>query len=366
MAVSLSTSFSGDCCYTHQLQQIDIATAADQVKFAVYKYNHDTYNTRTKIFETSYYTNLSHATVYDIGSLIEAYMLEHGNAVEQFVLVATNATNSSDSAELVLLIVYCKQALTDTTAQDLIGNHFLTNRKTRLTYPTATESLPYFAGYGSPGGYIIYNYTITGIYLNEDGTTGTFSYNSYGRGGYGVGNFAVSPKYILNAAKSRMPSGATLVAFTFTYGNRTAKFYLSPLANCRTFYYKNAYNGKEYLNVPTERTQKVKTKSSTAQYIDTTEQYDIEHTRTYEEQTPPLTLEEAQRMEEFLTSPSIAIIHNNTLYEIIITDYTFEVSDNPGKENTVKFEWQFANSRKALKQADITRIFHDQFTEPYV
>ena len=92
---------------------------------------------------------------------------------------------------------------------------------------------------------------------------------------------------------------------------------------------------REYLNIPTNRTTKTATKSSTARYGSLTEQYDIEHTRTYEEQTTVLTLEDAAFIEEFLLSPSVKVVIKGTEYDILITDYTFEVGDNPGTGNTV-------------------------------
>ena len=70
-------------------------------------------------------------------------------------------------------------------------------------------------------------------------------------------------------------------------------------------------------------------------------------------------------MEEFLTSPSVYIIIDGLPKPILITDYTFEVSDNPGNEVKFKFEWQFANQREDLFDLEQTDIFSPEYTEPF-
>lgn len=115
----LYTQFTGDTCYTSQLQ--------------IYYSG----NGRMLIFETDYYTHQSRATVYDLGTLIETHMQQNGLSIEQFIISACDGTNSE---ELTLKVLYCKQTPT-IAAETLLADCFLTTSLTRLTYLNATVLL---------------------------------------------------------------------------------------------------------------------------------------------------------------------------------------------------------------------------------
>lgn len=112
MAVSFYIpQFTGDTCYTSQLQELHVLTSASHINFYVYRQAQIYYsgNGRTLIFETDYYTHQSRATVYDLGTLIETHMQQNGLSIEQFIISAYDGTNSE---ELTLKVLYCKQTLT--------------------------------------------------------------------------------------------------------------------------------------------------------------------------------------------------------------------------------------------------------------
>lgn len=366
MAVSFYTpQFSGDTCYTSQLQELRILTSAARVNLYVYRQAQIYYsgNGRTLIFQTEYYTHQSRANVYDLGSLIETYMAQNGFSIEQIILSANDGT---DSAELTLKVLYCKQTPT-IEAATLLADHFLTTSLTRLTYPNATELLPYFAGFGSQSGYITRNVHYYGTYLNPNGTTGICDAIIYGRTGYGLQTIDASYRNAISALRSYMPEGAKLVAYRVEYNNRVARFYVSEqTADLRQFVFRNIFGCREYLTLPTAQTTKTVSKSSTAVCGDTQTQYDITHSRTYEEQTPVLPLNEALHFAEFLTSYKVCILVDGVEHPILITDYTHEVSDNPGEGNAIKFEWQFASLRHPITGIDYSRIFSTQYKEPFV
>ena len=129
--------------------------------------------------------------------------------------------------------------------------------------------------------------------------------------------------------------------------------------------FRNAYGGLEYLCLPTSRTEKTETKSSTAVCGDSRMLYDITHTRTFEEQTPVLQRAEARRFREFLTSAYTAVLIDNTEHPILITDYDLSLSDTVGEGKKVKFSWQFASLHTPFINEDYTRIFSPEHTEEF-
>ena len=360
MALSISLPFEDSYCYTHQLQELLINSSSAQVRLDIniVFINNDS---RLFFFSSTYYTHLNSVTVYDLGSLMEAYMLQTNNCLTIFEITAT-AGEESDIKTLT--VVYCKQNRQGISASELLNSRFLTNRTTRLTYLSATEHLSFFRGLTT--GIVSNTVSVKFICFYQFPTGGIATRTFYihyiiGRGS--IGSIYVNPS--ANVSGQYIPTNASLIAYTVKTGKFKAKFYVSQQTDIRTFVFHNAYNVREYLNIPTNRTTKTTTKSSTARYGSLTEKYDIEHTRTYEEQTTVHTLEDAALVEEFLLSPSVKVVIKGTEYDILITDYTFEVSDNPGTGNTVKFEWQFADSRNTLPTDEYQRIFQEEYQEQF-
>ncbi|MBQ9297345.1 MAG: hypothetical protein IJ204_09165 [Paludibacteraceae bacterium] len=361
MALSLITSIPATC-YTSQLQKIELASSGTAVEFRIY-YQAQIYysgNGQTLIFNSSYNTRFSCVAIYDIGSLLETFMLER-DGLQQFIFEFRAGT---DTLSQTYMVIYCKH-LPDITADTLANSNYITNYFTRLVYKCSIDRLPYFAGFGSPGSYTVRTITYSVVYRNPDGTLGTYEMISGGRAGYGISEVDASYDVIRSMFAFAMPEQAELLSYTLKQGSRIARFFVAEQTIVRQFAFRNAYGCKEYIAVPTARKEKVETKSSTALCSDELTQYDITHTRSFEEQTPVLQRAEARRFEEFLTSHYTAVLIGSREHPIIIKDYDLKISDNPGEGNTIKFEWQFASLRTPLISEDYTRIFSPEHTEQF-
>ena len=362
MALSLLTSIPATC-YTSQLQEIVLSTSAASVTLTITHQAQLYYsgNGQTRVFQATYSTRSNCAKMYDIGSLLETFMLNR-DGVQQFYFTFTDGT---DTLEETYAVIYCKQQPVRSAA-DLASSSYITNYLTRLVYLGANDQLPYFAGFGSPGGYTVRTITYSVVYRNPDGTLGTYSMIAGGRAGYGVSYVISSPDAIREMFAPVLPQGAVVLSYSLKLGNRTARFFIAEQTIVRQFVFRNAYGCREYICVPTARTEKTETKSSTAVCSDTLTQYDITHTRSYEEQTPALQRAEARRFGEFLTSHYIAVLIDGTEYPILIKDYELKISDNAGESNTVKFEWQFTSLRTPLISEDYDRIFSPEYDDNFV
>lgn len=366
MAVSLSFPFSSDTCYSCQLQELAVSSSEDsRVYFTAYYIDPDNHSARTLIFASTYATYHGTTTIHDIGTLLETYMQQNYLSAAQFVLSARHIP-TSDVIEHTLWVVHFPQRKTDIPADQLLTDHFLTDRIQRITCRNAVERLPFFAPYGSAGGYTAYTYTVLATYRQPNGSIGTCTASVSGRSGYGVVSLSVSPKNIETHLRPQMPTDATLLSFVIRLDNRTATFYITDFTNCATFLYRNTYNCDEYLTLPLQLSEQITSKTSLARCSDSLQQYDTQHTRTYKAQTSLQTLNDARLFEEFLTSPLIHIVQGIRTYRILITDYTFDISDNPGTSNSVKFEFRFADIRQAMPLDEYSRIFSLEYTKPFV
>lgn len=361
MALSLLTPIPATC-YTSQLQKISLSTSAGTLQLTITHQaaNYYSGNGQTRVFQTSYTAYQNRVTIFDIGSLLETFMRER-DGLQQFIFEFRAGT---DTLEQTYTVIYCKH-LPDISAGTLASSNYITNYLTRLVYRGAIDRLPYFAGFGTPGNYTVRTITYSVVYRNPDGTLGTYEMISGGRTGFGISYVDCSYDTIRNLFALSLPEHAQILSYTLKQGSRTARFFVAEQTIVRQFAFRNAYGCKEYIAIPTARTEKTETKSSTAVCGDTLTQYDITHTRTFEEQTPVLQRAETRRFREFLTSHYKAVLIGSREHPIIIKDYDLKISDNAGEGSTVKFEWQFASLQTPLISEDYTRIFSPEHTEQF-
>lgn len=400
MAVSFSTSFALDTVYTHELQSLSFSTTTTRLRVSLYRYDANT-DLSSLIFQSTYATvasqlyaavqkvaavqadldteeresisgditivERSSLTVYDYGSIIEQWMETQGSNIEQCRIVAENALDETDAAECTLWVVYCRQRLSSASvnAEALRLSQFLHTRPVRLTYPSAEESLYFWNSGRMTDGYIYCGVLLTAQCRLADGTIAHFEHNFRYASADGVQRFNASPAEIRTIMEDDLPADSTLLSYSVNIGNRTCRFYVASECAYRSFYFRNAYYCPECIHIPTTRTRQLKTQSSSAQCDDTLSQYDIRHTRTYQEQTPVLSYAEALHFEELLTSPSVWLLINGTTVPILITDYSFEVSDTPAAETRLQFEWQFSNQRQAIPLSEPSRIFTTEYEEQF-
>ena len=211
MALSLFSDIP-DTCYTSQLQKIEIETDATSVSLTITHQATSWFfgNGQTQIFESEYATyNNSLLTIYDIGAFLEAFMAQK-DGLQQFIF---KFSTKSESLTRTLVVIYCKQQPI-MTAADLANSNFITNYFTRLVYRGAHDQLPYFAGFGSPGGHTSYSLHYTVHYRTPNGTTGTYAFDNYGRAQYGIAEINTSPENVRLMCKDSLPDGSVLLACT--------------------------------------------------------------------------------------------------------------------------------------------------------
>lgn len=397
MAVSFSTTFSSDTVYSYELQTLSLSSTATRLQLSIYRAIEGS-TLRDLVFQTNYATTaikneygeadltvaaISDTTtqdtvvsverevmVYDLGTVIEQWVEAHGGSIDEYYFLVQDAEDDTDVAELTLWVVYCPQRFSSAnalSAEDLRLTRFLHTRPVRLTYLSAAEPLCYwYPNRRVIGGLNVFVLRITAHCCLADGSLQNIEHSERLSTGTGVRQLDASPAQILSLLTDVLPADSTLVGYTLNMGSRSCRFYIAPECAYRTFYFLNAYHCTECVHIPTTRTRQLKTKSSSAQCGDTLSQYDVQHTRTYQEQTAVLTLADALHLEELLTSPSVWLLINGTTCPILITDYTFEVSDTPAAENRLQFEWQFADLRQSIPLTEPTRIFTNPYQEPFL
>lgn len=122
-----------------------------------------------------------------------------------------------------------------------------------------------------------------------------------------------------------------------------------------------------------ETTAKTDSDRSTASIGKLNKLYDVTNSVEYETETAPLTSFECQLLEQMFTSHSVkrpdedngVDLSFDSLNQILITDFTCEISDSNSDVNTVKFTWQFENNSPKLKLQQSSGIFNNQYNFIY-
>lgn len=327
------------------------------------------------LLEGTYYAHNGTATIGDIASIIEPYMEgDPENALTQFRIVANTDADGEVSVDFTVL--YCAHELGLYDFPDWAKENFLTLCPVQRIAPDGFISLSWYTTEREGISFLVYT-----TYLDSDGNRGTYRYVQSGNGLIahfnGIKTELVFLRDVVATLKERLKiESLTLQSVTLRCGNRSATFFVDPmLSGIVPFYYLNNFGQVEQLAVPTVTTEKVKSDRSIASLSKTSQFYDITTSKEYEVETGGLTSDECAQAEQMLTSPCVRVPfgHDAVAYEtdffaqteILITDFTSEISNGDEKLNSVKFTWRFADNRPKTVAPYTPGIFNDKFQPPF-
>lgn len=318
---------------------------------------------RSVVFSSTYYLHDGSVEIYSIGSYIEELMLLSNKTVDQFTISFAPA-GQSEFSSVSFMVVYCRERCMVSPADDLIVSSFLTTNLHRLIPRHGYDclSLYHFGG----GSYATLQHQFTCVARLESGEVSSYSFTSYVRHSMGVSITSIATDEIQDQLNQNL-GPCQLLSFTLQIGSRKCWFYLQSCPSFYTFSFQNVFGCQEYVSIPLVTTTKIEGDFSEAMVNGKLSHYDVRHTRTFEAESSSLLHSQMEWLEQFLTSPGIALYKDNFYAgDVLISDYTFEHSDAPGAENTLKFTWQFADGRRSLHQYTLrTNIFTEQFTDQF-
>ena len=162
-----------------------------------------------------------------------------------------------------------------------------------------------------------------------------------------------------------------LLAYTVSWGNRSFSFYVHSYNPDITFTFRNCFNVLESVSLLAVTTAKTKVERSVAVARSLCSFYDQTTTKEYEVISSPLSMAEAQWIEQLFMSHSVRLgvaPDVTSLPLVLITDNSCEITDSNTEPNRIKFNWQFKDlTPRNLNVAAISseRIHQGQFTLQY-
>lgn len=323
------------------------------------------------LLEGRYYPTNGQVVLSDLGSLIESHLAELSEAiVERFTLTA-KADDEEDTVDVD--IMYCDRETKLVEPLLWLSQNFITFARFQRIDPRGHITLWWYTQNREP---ISIDYRCTYI---GDGKRLTYRYVKSGNGliahAEGLLTHWDSVPEIEADIKTRMKhESVKLLSITINCGNRAVTFFIDDsLANAQKFFFTNCFNVVEQLTLHCTTVDKVKADRSVASVGHRSRFYDVTTSKEYEVETGGLTADECILVEQMLLSPNVRVMSDkfnddydfDAMDQILITDFTSELSDSDEKLNKVKFTWRYAVNRPVLQAREDPEIFTDKFNPQF-
>lgn len=354
-----------DICFTSDFADaLSISTNASSLTVTIT----DQYSGAT-LLSSTYFPYQEVVEIFDLGSLIESFMLARGLTCNRFLVTLKEPLTTVTHT---IFSIFCQQRVSDISAKNFVDQSFLTNNTSRFTSPDVEEVLPLIVGTQIGTKTIVYE--LSGTFLLPNGELQTYAFLS-------TRNYASQTYFALldvsyKTVKGQLrqvypPADGELLYYTIAIGDRRCTFYVTQARVTRSFLFRNSFNCWETMHLFTSTTTKLESNFSTAVCGDRLTHYNVEHTRTFEEQTSSLRYAQAIWLQEFLSSPDIRLLIGsafspNQQPQVLIKSYTSEPTNAPSDSaNALNFEWQYSSRRGYMSLNRHNGIFTEQFTSPF-
>ena len=351
-------NLTSNCMFLSDLG--DLEMRVDQAQTTVTIKNED----NESLYSGTAYKYGYYATIYDIHSLIEADMLLKQRSVATFTI---KATDSSNTLTQTVTIIFSTQHMEGVSATTFRNNRFFSSTRVQFMAPHAKVKLYAYNDIELSRQSV--SFTI--VSEDEDGEIITSTLTNRYVDLTGFVSIQVDYDSLKNIVTiNERVEINRLLSIDVRFSNRRMMFYVLHNDNLKIFTFRNSFNVEETLVLPMSTTRKMETESSLAVCGAMQYQYDIEHKRSFVQETGGLLLRQAEWIEQFLTSSEVRYVRDprgavSDQPLILIVDYDYELSDELGEWKSLKFEWQFANKRESLTTLDKDGIFTEQFTNAF-
>lgn len=313
-------------------------------------------------------------TIRDVAPLIN--QVYHNDIDYDIAEVTIEASAGNETVQPVSFsTIYCNRETDLYNPAEWLAENFLTSVSSRRIAPDGWLRLSWYARKQES---IAVSVQIT--YLDDDGHRQTFRWlhsgNNQSATADGILSVYIRVEEILEALMEYgMDNHPSILLFTVQCGHRMTTYFIDrELTDAQMFDFTNCFNRQEQLQLKCVTTAKIKKDHTIATLGREAQFYDVILSKEYETQTAPLTSDECELMEQMLTANYVRIWYrkgeNNkrgpfSVKQILITDFTSEISNGDDKLNSVKFTWRFVHNLPGIALSDTPGIFNDTFNPIY-
>ena len=314
-------------------------------------------------FTTTQYPYNNTATLYDIRSVIEGYLLSRNLIFTRFVILAevtdTNGEITENTNTSERTAIFSRLNIGHNIASAFLQTLFLTTLSSFTIPRNAFQHLTYLVLPGST----LQCYTECLVLVDGESTPRTLRLTDQNVVTTGVTNLSayhdiISPVCIL----SRLHIKGTLLQFTVHRGALAKTFYVIDRTPNLTLQVRNEFNCFEHVFLSCVTKRKLSLDRSTATCLGTSTFYDDQSAYEYEVESSMLTEEECSHYSQLLLSQYTNIIEpDGGSIPVLITDISSEISDADNATNSIKFKYKYAAHRLPYTVNLQSNIFDDPF-----
>lgn len=352
----------GPITLSSMLNNVKIQTDSEWVDF-IFEINGN------EVLSERFYTLGGYIRVTALGELVENYLRTSEVNIAQCSIDVND--NSGEEKRLDFRVLYCANVLNISDVSDWLENNYLNAGSFYRVCDNDYIRLHWFSERNNN-----LDCRVFATYFGHDGARGVYSYEYASEAeltkGNGLYDVAIPLTDIAQTVCNDLELNAVnLIAVTVVVGSRSATYYIDQsLSSGRVFFFVNCFNAVEQMRVNCTTTTKTKSERPVALIGRETKFYDVHNSKEFETLTAPLSAHEFSVIEQLMLSENVRIILDgnvnerndfNAMAEIVITDFTCELSDSDSELGSVKFTWQFSDSTPQLSNYTSPGIFNDNF-----
>lgn len=316
------------------------------------------------LYSTTLYPVDGKATFYGFRALVEQFLVSKRVASCKLeVNVRCVESQEDDQMLSEVLVIYSSVRPSYDDEFDFLSKHFLTTRSCMtvpcdayIDFAFATDGHEQFQGY------------VEGIFLsNGEVIHGTGYADLTDRQEASLYRFIVSPRHIKEMIERHEKRDmGKLLSFTYHVEERSLTVFVTDETPLISFSFLNAFNVFEQIHIFGTLKEKTALDRKEANCNGKTAFYDVTRSHSYEIETAPLSIQEAQSFSQFFESPYIYhMLPPDKDEEVIILSDETEFSRSPSEPITLTFSFRFADGSHWIVPEQAATGFHRSFNSKF-
>jgi len=315
------------------------------------------------IYLTTLYGVDCKAKFYDLGILVNEYMRDHNLTLAN---LKVHGYYNSGMETKEVWVVYSEFNISYELEDEFLMKHFLTTRS-YYTIPRSQGIKVAFIVHTSfneqTQGYLNACFKLAdGSIHNIQLDVSVYDYQTTHEYGYWISASAIE-----HLLKSKYPNDSPhVLSGSLAFGLRHIDFYFVDEEPVETLIFSNAFNVWEYFFIFGSQTIKSDFDQKEALCSGRTTLYNQTQERKIEVETVPLSLEEADWLNQFFSSNCIS--KEITEYHddrVILSDISSEISDSANEKVQLKFCWKYAEPKPWKLFDDEAQQFSIQYNDTF-
>lgn len=353
----------GNIIFSYRVRDLVLRTDAEFIDVELW-FNSNLY------LKNRYYSFDGYVIIHKFQDMFSEYIFTQRN--QTICTCRLTASTGTESITETFNLFYCDKDLLSDEPPVWLENNFLSSARYIRIAPDDAVRLSWYAVDQEPIRVIVdFDY----LDLDGDRQVSRDIFNSdFLADGDRVYDFTLETGKIRNVAEEESGGPVILLSMTCRVNSRAMTIYIDEnLADAKLFAFVNCFNQFETMRLCCQTKTLYNSEVSTAVVSDVLKRYDVRNEVEYECETAALTSDESSLMLQFLTSASTGIYSDRqqfsnpsgVLNEIIITDSTFEPSDNNDELVKAKFNWQFADRFIRIDGLIDNRVFNLNYSPQF-